>query len=312
MGSLVTAAARDPTEGDARIELFQLRYLYLLAALTVVYGLVTLLGPTPWIDLPLGLLTLFVTPGYAIGAVMFGTRSRWPATLQFALLVGWSVAWNVAIGLVLLVFGRGLPASLFAFVALGLIGVASLYWARHHPGSPPSPAGSRVPAALRLTGYTPAQRTAAYGLVTAIGLVFAIIIYLASVFPGNAGPGLGFSIAGPDGSASSLPVGGAPNVTLDIQVTIQNNATAQAFTLDVLTATAGSTPTAYESVPWGSPLVLANATQSTKAVDLASAASIVVAVPFEYPVAGHYVLSFLLDNSSGAVERNASWPVDIS
>jgi uncharacterized membrane protein len=312
MDSSVTAAPHGPAEVDPPIELFHRRYLYLLTALTAIYGVVTLLQPTPWIDLPLGLLTLFFTPGYAIGAVTFGTRSRWPATLQFAIVVGWSVAWNVALGLALLVLARGLPPFVFAIVALGLIGGVALYWGRHHPESPPSSVSSRVPEALRLTGYTPGQRTAAYGLLAAIGLVFAIIIYLASVFPGNAGPGLGFSIVGPDGTAASLPTGGAPNVTLDIQVTIQNNATAQAFTLEVLTATAGSTPLAYESVPWGNPLVLGNATQSEKAVDLGSAASTVIAVPFQYPVPGHYVLSFLLDNSAGTMERNASWPVVIS
>jgi uncharacterized membrane protein len=308
----VSTASDPPARGAVPTRFFRRGYLYLLTVLASIYLGVTLLAPTPWLELPLGLVTLFFTPGYAIGCVTFGARSRWPRSLEFALVVGWSVAWNVALGVVLLVLGFGLPAYALALLAWGLVFAVSLGWTVRPPDVPQGASPSPVAQVLGMSGYSRRQRAGAYVLLAGIVSVFLVILYLASVFPVNTGPALTLSIGGANGSTGTLPTGGPTNTTLEIWVSVQNNATVQEFTLAVQTATVGSSPTSYRSVAWSTPLRLANATQSEQTLNLTSSQATTVPVSFEYPIAGHYALAFLLYDSHGALVRSASWTVLIS
>ncbi|MGI0053018.1 MAG: hypothetical protein ACREC5_06420, partial [Thermoplasmata archaeon] len=144
---------------------FRPSYLVALIALAAIYLVTSALVPVVWVELPLGILTLFLMPGYAIGSLALRHRNRWPWALKFALVVGWSVAVNVAMGLALLLLHLGLPPVAFGAVALGLLGTA---WAVDGSRTGIGPVGASprgLGRSFRLAGYRPAQRAAAYALV---------------------------------------------------------------------------------------------------------------------------------------------------
>jgi hypothetical protein len=289
---------------------FRRTHLFVLALLAVVYLFTSVFLATPWVQVPLGLLILFVVPGYAIGWFALAARDRWPWTLTFALVVGWSAAINIALGIVLLALHRGLPPLAFGSLATALIGVASATELQR--GAPRSTAvgTSSLANAVRMTGYRPAQRVAAYGLLGAIGAVFVVILYLATVFPA-ATPAISFGITGYGGTSSNLPPAGAVNQTLDIDAVMQNNATAQTLDLEVRSATLGSSPSNYSVIPWSFPLVLGNGTSASLLVYLGSAQSKTIETVFEFPHAGRFVVQFLLATGFGAVLEQATWTVTI-
>jgi uncharacterized membrane protein len=305
------AVATVGSDGAPPTKFFHRAYLYALTLLGTLYLLTTLLLPTPWVELPLGLVTLFVTPGYAIAAVMFGPRSRWPRSLLFALSVGFSVAFNVALGLGLLALGLGLPALAFAVAAFLVVGAVAAGWATRRPESAPAAGPSAVSRELGMRGYRPAQRAAAYVLLVTIALVFVGIVYLASVFPANSGPGVALSVYGSNGTPSGLPTVGSTNTTLSVLVAVQNNATAHDFALEVQSAPLGETPPTYHTSPWSTPLELGNDTEYTESVPLAGGQSTTLTVPFQYRMAGNYLVSFELESPSGSVLRTTSFAVDI-
>ncbi|MGI0053840.1 MAG: hypothetical protein ACRECR_06275, partial [Thermoplasmata archaeon] len=137
------------------------------------------------------------------------------------------------------------------------------------------------------------------------------IVYLGSVFPNNS-PGLAFSITGYGGTSANLPPGGPTNHSLLIEAIVQNNATAQSFTLAVRAATVGSSPPGYRSVAWADPLVLGNGTSASDLVNLGSSQAATVDVQFEFLQPGKYLLQFLLESASGTLLGTATWPVAIS
>jgi uncharacterized membrane protein len=290
---------------------FRRRYLYLMTVLGTIYIVTAVLAPTPWVELPLGLAVLLVIPGYAIGALALGPRPRWPWSLTFALVVAWSVAVNVAQGLVLLVLGLGLSPLVLGATAFALAGAASAVWSFRALPEPWHRAGPAIAAHFRLQGYTPRQRGTAYGLLLGIVAVLAAIVYLAAVNPAG-GPAVSFGITGAGGTALNLPSAGATNTTLVIWVIIGNNATAQNFTLELRSMTVGSNPPTFTSVPWSSPLMLANATVSDDPVSLGASANVTVHVQFQYAHAGRYLMEFLLENPGGAEIRSASWTITIT
>lgn len=290
---------------------FRLSYLYALAAVETLYLFVAALDPRSWLELPLGLVTLFVAPGYAIGTLVLSPRPRIPRSLTFALVVGWSVAVNVGVGILLLVFRLGLPPLVLGGLAFALVGLAAAYTSYRAPPAPGGGALADVGRRLRLTGYRPAQRAVAYALLVMIALVFVAILYLASVFP-HAAPGLLFSITGYGGTSANLPPRGAVNTTLTIWVVVQNGPTAQNFSLVLLSASQGTTPPSYRAIPWNLPLTLGDGVSAADPVPLAASQNTTVDVQFEFPQAGTYLLSFLLESPGGSVLRSADWSVTIS
>lgn len=290
---------------------FRLPYLYVLAGAETVYLFVAALSPRSPLLIPLGLVTLFLAPGYAIGALTLGPRTHTPRSLTFALVVGWSVAVNVGIGILLLVARQGLSPLVIGGSAFALVGVAAAYWSYRALATPASSALREVGQRLRLTGYRPAQRVTAYFLLTLIGAVFVVILYLASVVP-NPTPNLLFSITGYGGTTANLPPRGAVNTTLTIWAIVQNGATPQSFTLVVLSSVQGTAPTSYRSIPWAVPLVLGSAVSAADPFSLAAAQNVTVNVEFQFPQSGSYLLQFLLETAGGSVVRSTNWSVVIS
>jgi uncharacterized membrane protein len=304
----------DPTPADpapASSPFFRQSVLLALVALSLAYLVTSVVWPYVGVQLPLGLLALLFTPGYAVGAIALGPRSRWPWSLTFALVVGWSVGVNVALGLVLLVLHLGLPAVVFAASAsvFSLVGA----WAGRRATVPSIAARARseVVRATQMHRFRRSQRVAAYVLTALIVIVLALIAVLAVIVP-HPTPGLAFSITGYDGTSANLPPHGAANQSLLIEAIVQNNATAQSFTLEVRAMTTNTTPPAYARVPWTNPIDLANATAASENLTLASAQTDTTNVFFAFGTPGNYTLEFLLENQRGAVVGSATWPVTIT
>jgi hypothetical protein len=299
------AASRPP-------RFFRLRYVAALGILATAYLLTSVLAPTSILEVPLGLVTLFLVPGYAIASLVFGGHPRWPLSLLFAITVGWSVAFNIALGLALLSLGRGLPAVGFALASFGLSGLALAFGGARGLADPRRSAGSPVTAALRFDGYGPGQRAVAGVLLAAIVVVFVAIVYFASVVPPGGALGLGLSLAGANGSTTSLPTAGSAGSSIEVLVTVQNNATAQSLSLVVRSATVGSTPSSYSTVPWGNPIALGNGTEASVAQSLAGSKSTTFPVYFDFAGAGAYTVTVLLENSAGSPFASVTWSLNIT
>jgi uncharacterized membrane protein len=291
---------------------FRRPHLLALTLVATAYLFTSAVVPVVWVELPLGLLTLLIVPGYAIGWWALASRRRWPWSLTFALVVGWSVAVNVAIGLVLLVLHDGLPPTVFAVSSFVLIGATMVRESfRGTPSAPEPRTESELSRGLRMTGYRPAQRAVAYGLLTAIVAVLLVIVYLASAFP-NSTPALAFSITGYGGTSANLPPAGQVNQTLVIVAIVQNNATAQAFVLVLLSAVVNTHPSTFTPVNWTDPLVLGNGTSASIPMNASSRQTVSEEVQFTYPQTGEYLLQFLLESPGGAVVARTGWTVIIT
>src|SRR5580658_373869 len=304
------AGASPPDAAAPPAPFFRRSHLYALTFLASLYWFTSALAVPYFVQLPLGLLTLFIVPGYAIGWLALGRHNRWPWSITFALVVAWSVAVNVAIGIVLLVLHLGLPPLILGGCAFALIGAAMVIESFRVPPARVVAAPSPLRAGLSLSGYRPAQRATAFGLFVAIVLVLVAIIYFASVFPPS-NPGLAFSITGYGGTSANLPTSGAVNQTLVLEAIVQNNATAQTFNLELLSFTQGSNPPTYHTIPWATVLVLGNATASTLPLAVASSSTQTVVVVFKFLEPGEFVLQFLLETPTGSVLANTTWTVNI-
>ncbi|MGA8275963.1 MAG: DUF1616 domain-containing protein [Thermoplasmata archaeon] len=291
-------------------QFFRRSYLFLLTLLTGIYAVVVLIAPTPWVDLPLGLLTLLIVPGYAVGALAFGAKPRWPWSLTFALVVGLSVAFNVAMGLILLEFKLGLPAPAFAVVSLVLLLLATVVWIVTQPVESGSRFTAYLGEELRLPGHSPAQQAVGYALLLGIVLVIVLIIYIASIFPAPAAQ-LSFGITGPGGTSANLPPTGNVSQVLTIYIVIGNNATSQTLLLEVSSAVANSSPS-YTKVKWTQPLPLGNGTSSSEPLNLNASGSMTVHFRFSFLTRATYVLTFILATPSESALLSTSWSVDIT
>ncbi len=284
----------------------------MLAVLAFAYAFVVVLVPVPAIELPLGLLTLLFSPGYALSALALGPTPRWPWTLMFPMVVGLSVAFSVGEGLVLLAFHLGLPATVFAIVSLGLM-VIALATFPADASQPASEAGFRgfLSEQFRLPGHSPGQRVVAVALLLAIVVVFAGIVYLSTSTP-NQHPGIQMGIVGPNGLSDDLPNSGVPGANLTVEVTVGNNATPQVLYLVVLSMTENTTPSSYTTIKWSLPLQLgANTSATDTDVQLAADATVTVKVVFAFAVSGTYVLLFHLESSSGMILQEGSFSTTI-
>jgi uncharacterized membrane protein len=301
-------SAPNPPSATTPQVFFRRSYLWVLAVLAFAYGFVAVLVPVPAVELPLGLVTLLLTPGYALGAIALGPTTRWPWSLTFAMVVGLSVAFSVLEGLVLLAFHLGLPAAVFAIVSLGLVVIAL---ATFPVEAPESAAETRfrhfVAEELRLPGHSPGQRVVAVAILLAIVVVFAGIIYLATVTP-NQHPSIQMGIVGPNGLTSDLPATGVTLVNLTVEVMVGNSPTQQALNLVVLSYRNNTAPTSYSNTAWKLPLALGNNTTSLCAfcVKLTPKATTTVPVIFVFRAPGTYVVVFDLESQSGGVlQRNS-------
>ena len=290
---------------------FRRNFLWVLAILAFAYGFVAVLVPIPAIELPLGLLTLLLTPGYALGALALGPTPRWPWTLMFAMTVGLSVAFSVGEGLVLLAFHLGLPAAVFAIVSLGLVVIALATFPSATAESA-AEGGFRnyLAGELRLPGHSPTQRVVAAALLLAIVVVFAGIIYLSVVTP-QQHLGIQMGIVGPNGLTDDLPSSGVPGANLTVDVTIQNNATPQVLDLVVFSMTENTTPSSYTTIPWKALLQLGANTTSTDSVPLGAKAAQTVKVVFTFQVSGTYVLLFHLETQGATILQSSSFSTTI-
>ncbi|MCI4372835.1 MAG: DUF1616 domain-containing protein [Thermoplasmata archaeon] len=304
-------------------QFFRRSYLFLLTVLTGVYAVVAVTFPTPWVDLPLGLLTLVFVPGYALGALVFGAKPRWPWSLTFAIVVGLSVAFNVALGLILLAFQLGTPAPAFAFVALVLLMAASVVWVVTQPVETGSRFTNYVSEELRLPGHNPAQRAVAYALLIGVVLVLVLIVFIASIFPTPPG-NLSLGITGPGGNSSNLLINGTTGTNKSgpvytLYLVVGNNATDQKFVLYMYasinnTVSPNSTNPSWSNASWSNAtraIPLAGPTRANLTLNLNASESLTQKVHFFFSVRGEWVLTFLLSSLSGQVQRTAAWSMNI-
>lgn len=290
---------------------FRQKIVLALLALSIVYAVVLLVLPNPWIETPLGLLTLFFSPGYALGALVLGSRPRWVWSLTFALVVGLSVAINVGVGIGLLVLKIGLPAIDFAGLSiLLLVAAASLAGL---PSSTPGSAQFRpfLRREFGFAGHSNSQKAMAWGMIVAIVFLLVVIVYLASVMP-NEVADVSFGITGPGGVTSNLPPNGTINETLQIWLVIGNNASSQTLVVVVEALLAGHNGSVFVPVNWTYPIPLSNGTSSAEPVELTPGESFTVHGKFIFAIPGSYVLTFLLKNAQGSTLRQASWSLAIS
>ncbi len=299
--------------------------LLVLAVLTAIYCVAIVLGSILWLTVPLGLLTLFFTPGYGLVAIGVGERRRWPWYLTAVVVVGLSVGFNIAIGLLLLVGHYGLLPLLLAISALVLLFLGAVAQFSRSGEATDHGFVSMVRSDLGLRGYTPAQRGAAYALIVAILIVIAGMAYIASVNPREKSD-VSFGITGPQGTIVGLPIALNTKVAATFVVNVGNNGTAQAWTLYVsANATAAEangkpfnfTPPVPQFVAWNSPLVLANGNFSNTSLGVLApneALSFNVTVQFNTTLSGtvgsttNYTVTFELLPAGGNVPvREASW-----
>ncbi len=290
---------------------FRRSHLAILALLGVAYVVVAWFLPVVELAVPLGLITLLIAPGYALGALALGFRPRWPWALTFVMVVGLSVAVSVLEGLVLLALGKGLLPQVFSLVSLALLALALIGRLSTAPSAEAPRFGAFLRREFALPGHSSGQRTAGYALLAAIVAVLIVIVYLASVFP-HPYTSVSLGITGPGGTSATLPTTGKVGEILAINATIGNNATAQTLDLVVRSSVVGAPPANYSSVPWALPLSLGPNQTSTEAIPLSAGQLDTVSVSFDFAVRGSYVVEFLLANSGGAVLATVSIPVTIS
>jgi hypothetical protein len=292
-------------------QFFRRSYLLVLTFLVAIYAVVVVVAPTPWVEVPLGLLVLLIAPGYAIGALAFGAKPRWPWSLTFPIVVGLSVAFNVALGLILLEFDLGLPPSAFGFVALLLLMLASLAWIANHPVETGSRFTSYLSDELGLPGLRPAQRAVGYALLLGIVLTLVLIVFIASMFPTPPSQ-ITFGISGPGGPTTTIPSYGNISQNFSLAILIANNATAQQLTLKVLSSDSVTTPTNLTTVAWSpQPVALGPASLTSEPVDLNASQSLTVPFAFSFAHRDTYYLTFDLDDSTGHLLRTAAWEIRI-
>ncbi len=277
--------------------LYAPRLLLVSAALTAGFVLSSEYRVT-WAQVPLGIFVLFFAPGFALAAFILGKRAfpSYPANL--AVIVGLSVVFNVVFGTVLLYFSIGPVDAIGGAVAALLCFAASVAQSAHQPARRSRPIARRLWSSLGFAGFSVGQRAAAYALLAGVLVTFGAIGYIATLQPAAA-PNLALVVVGPDGTTSTLPLGGAVNSTMAVIVEVRNNATAQTLTLSVNASLIGQNGTNYTSIPWAMPLLLGPLTASSEPLSLSKGVSESVDVSFQFEAAGDYVVGFSL-TSPGA------------
>jgi uncharacterized membrane protein len=308
----------------------RLNVLLVLTVLTAVYCAAILFNGLVWLTVPLGLLTLLFTPGYGLVAIVVGERSRWPWYLSTIVIVGLSVAFNVAIGL-LLVDGRfGILPLVLAVAALILLFLGCVAQFARSASATDNRFVTLIRSEMGLAGFSPAQRLVGYAILVAIIVVIGGMVYVASVNPREK-PDVSFGVTGPEGSSTNLPIGFPTNTSTILVVDIGNNASYQAWTLQVWSnaTKAGNSsetpfipaPVANQSIPWSAPLYLGDGTVSHTSLGTLSPnemISVNVSVQFNNTITNKpgsftdYTITFeLIPTGSSTPVREASWFLEI-
>ena len=241
--------------------------LLVLTLLTALYCASIVVAPTLWLTVPLGLLTLFFSPGYGIVALGAGERKRWPWYFTAPLVVGLSVGFNVGVGVLLLAGHFGLPPLVLGITALLTLFLgAAAHFSRSAPATD-SRFGTMVRSELGLRNFDSGQRVAAYALLVGIIVLVAGLIYIASVNPKETAD-VSLGITGPDGTVASIPARINISTPATVLLTVGNDNTAQGWNVLVSASAtlAGNSlangtvppPAPSRSVRWSTPLYLAN------------------------------------------------------
>ena len=313
----------------------RINILLVLTVLTAIYCVATIFPGTVWLTVPLGLLTLLVTPGYGLVAIAVGERPQWPWYFTTVVVVGLSVAFNVLIGLLLVHGDYGLLPLVLAISSLFVLFLGGVAQFARADSTADARFVTMVRSELGLAGFTAAQRTAAYALLVAIVLVLAGLTYIASVNPREKSD-VSLGITGPDGSSTTLPIGFPTMAPTTLVITVGNDNSAQAWILRISTnaTLAGNPgvngtvpppfippPVANRSVPWTSPLYLANGIDSETALGVLTSNEVItlnVTVQFNATVTNEtrsftdYTVTFqLIPAAGGAPARVATWYFEI-
>ncbi|HKS59884.1 MAG TPA: DUF1616 domain-containing protein [Thermoplasmata archaeon] len=290
-------------------DFFRPDYLFLLAGLSLAFLIVSLVAPTPWLELPLGLVTLLIAPGYAVGSLLFRGRPNLPSPASLAIVVGLSVTLNGLLGIGTLEFHAGVPAPFFAGVAF-LLSLLALGVRLQSVGPVSGHLRKLIEREFYLPGRTRRQRGATYTLLALIAVVLMVIVYLSLVHP-NVHPAVALALAGVGGSVVTLPSEGQVGQVLDLWVTVTNNASAQQLLLVVQSVNESANPVKFNVIAWTLPLHLANATQSSDAFNLQPQQSYTLNLTFSYSYPGTYALSFYLSDSAGTTLRTSALSLQI-
>lgn len=288
--------------------------LLLTAADAIVLGLgLSSWAPriAPWFEVPLGLVVLLLAPGYGIVAMGAGERPRWPWYLTWVLIVGLSVGFNLAVGVVLLEFHLGVAGFALAAAAF-VVDAGGIGRFLNHPPAPADPRfGAMVRRELRLPGFGPGQRAVAYALLLAIVVVFAGLVYLAAIQP-NQKSDVSFGITSADGNVTQIPHTVTSKTPVELLADIGNNGTAQTWTLVVQSTLSGVTATHFTPTPWASPILLTTDANYTTSELVPMTPNQVLSEPvalvFNNTVAHitDCTVVFLLEDSAGNVIRQTT------
>ncbi len=267
----------------------------------------------PWVEVPLGLLVLLFAPGYGLVALGAGERPRWPWYLTWILIVSLSVGFNLAVGFVLLEFHLGVAGFAIAAAAF-IVDGAAIGRFLSGPAAPPDPRfGAMVRRELRLPGFSSGQRAIAYALLLAIVIVFAGLVYLASVEP-HQQTDVSLGITNANGNVTQIPHSVVAGTTITLLADIGNNGTSQNWTLVVRSTQSGAAPTNFTTVPWASPIQLLTYANSTASESIAMGANQMLSEPINLVFADqgpkapstNCTVSFVLENSAGDAVRQTS------
>jgi len=289
------------------------RFAYLIgsAILSTLYTLAVLVWPIEVLRVALGAFVLFFAPGYALGSLIFGKCSGLPWVADLALAVGLSALYLVLVGFVLLAFGIGLSANLLGPASLAIGVVSILVFDMREGGGVHSPIFAVAKRELSLPGFSPAQRTAAYGLVLAIGLVLSGVTYLTFVMPTDS-PDVVLGIYGPNGTTDTLPSSGQVNTTMTVIVHVRNGGAGPPLSLRVRATLNTSSWANYTVVPWALPLSFHDGVESSTPLNLSSGQTATIPVTFEITFPGTYIVSFALLAGSASPVRSAVLGLTIS
>jgi uncharacterized membrane protein len=249
----------------------------------------------------LGLFVVLAAPGYAASALLFGRGSRLPLSVHIALIVGLTVVIEVSVGILYYAGSHGILAlnAALGLLATVLCLVATLVQGDRGVALALAPVSGAIRKAVELRGFSSGQRAVAFALFAAILVTFGVIGYLSTIHP-DGQPLLSIAALGPDGTTSTLPIGGSPNQTLEVIIAIGNDATAQSLNLSVQSALSGSSESIGSTISWTMPLHLASGTQSSDTFTLAAGATESIPITFLFSVPGDYAVTFTLQAPGGA------------
>jgi uncharacterized membrane protein len=297
-------------------------YLVTTAVLVVAYTVLVLFHGPVLVQTALGLFAFFVAPGYGLCAALLGRGTTVPPMAFFAIVIGLSVVVNVLVGVILLVFGDGLPAQILGAVDSTVVIFGAVVFEFERPISGPAPA-IKAPAPgptprspllrsiLVPAGYSSGQRAVAYAILVATIAVFGYLAYISTVHPTDQ-PDVNLGVYGPGGNTNSLPASAAVGQVVAVNVSIGNNASTLAVNLVVQSYLNSTGPPAnFTSTPWSGALALGPGVESEDSLQLPADAAVSLLLHFHFDQSGGYIVSISLDLPSGQPLRSVAFPIMI-